>query len=95
MDCIEETLAFNDDSHGIFSPTIRCRVGASVLPQFDVFRIETDGQVHWIKAAVSLESAKALIEVLGQTLPGDYIIVNAKTGTQTLINTQHPNLTKA
>lgn len=56
---------------------------AFMLAQFDIFRIERGGQVRWLEAVESLESAKARIETFGQ---GQYVIVDEKTGRKIVIN---------
>jgi hypothetical protein len=43
------------------------------------FRTETDGQMIWRGAAASLEEAKARVQELAKSCPGDYMIVNLRS----------------
>ncbi|HXA76720.1 MAG TPA: hypothetical protein VNV41_06265 [Candidatus Acidoferrales bacterium] len=47
---------------------------------FDIFRTETDGQMMWRGAAPSLEEAKARVQEFAKSGPGDYMIVNLRSG---------------
>jgi hypothetical protein len=46
---------------------------------FDVFRI-VDADVHWIGAVPSLEDALARIRESGRTSPGEYLVLDQKSG---------------
>jgi len=47
---------------------------------FDIFRTETDGQMIWRGAAASLEEANARVREFAKSSPGDYMIVNLRSG---------------
>jgi hypothetical protein len=48
-------------------------------PPFDILKVESGG-VRWMEAAADLERAKARVKVLAASSPGEYIILNQKTG---------------
>ena len=47
---------------------------------FDIFKQQPDGNAYWVEAAEDLETAEELAQVLAETFPGQYVIVNNKTG---------------
>jgi sarcosine oxidase gamma subunit len=46
----------------------------------DIFRTEPDGHVLWLGAAESFAAAKARIEKLERSSPGEYLIIDQMTG---------------
>jgi hypothetical protein len=50
-----------------------------VYPEYDIFRVDTDGTPVWLGPANTLNDARARIQQLGATEPGDYFIVNQTT----------------
>ncbi len=46
---------------------------------FDIFRVE-DAGVHWLGAEPSLEDALARIREFGRTFPGEYLVLDQKSG---------------
>lgn len=50
-----------------------------MMPPFDVFKVEVDG-VRWLESAPDLEVAKARVKALAAASPGEYVILNQKTG---------------
>ena len=51
-----------------------------MLPPFDLFKVEKDGNLRWIEVASDLDRAKARAKSLAASSPGEYLIVNQKTG---------------
>src|ERR1700747_3565007 len=51
-----------------------CRVKATMLPPFDIFRVEADGGTLWIKSAADLKSARLAVKELMASSPGEYLI---------------------
>jgi hypothetical protein len=49
--------------------------------QFDIFRVEAGG-VLWLESSPSLVSAKARIQELSASLPGDFLVLDHETGKQ-------------
>jgi hypothetical protein len=47
---------------------------------FDIFKQQPDGRDYWVEAAQDLESAKERAQVLAETFPGQYVIVDNTTG---------------
>lgn len=52
---------------------------------FDIFRAETNGGVLWIESATTLEDAKARVQELAMRSPGEYLLLNQKTGNKLVI----------
>jgi hypothetical protein len=50
-----------------------------MLETFDIFRIENDDPL-WLGAASTLEKAVARAESLAVSAPGEYLILNQRTG---------------
>jgi hypothetical protein len=50
-----------------------------MLPPFDILKVEHGG-VRWMESAEDLQRAKARVKVLAASSPGEYIILNQKTG---------------
>jgi hypothetical protein len=49
------------------------------FPEYDIFRVDTDGTPIWLGPANTLDDAWIRIQQLGATAPGDYFILNQKT----------------
>jgi hypothetical protein len=47
---------------------------------FDIFKQQPDGKDYWVEGAQDLESARARAQVLAETFPGQYVIVDNTTG---------------
>jgi hypothetical protein len=54
--------------------------------QFDVFQAERDGAVLWRGTAESLEQATARVDELATVSPGDYLILDHKSGSKVAIS---------
>ena len=52
---------------------------------FDIFRIVTEQEIHWIESSTSLAKAKARIGDLGAKFPGKYMILGKPSGERTVI----------
>jgi hypothetical protein len=50
-----------------------------MLPTFDIFKVESDGH-RWMETAQNLARAQARVKVLAASSPGEYLILNQKTG---------------
>jgi hypothetical protein len=51
-----------------------------MLPSHDIFKMYSDGSVRWRGAVESVEAAKARIQTLALSSPGEYVILNQHTG---------------
>ncbi len=51
----------------------------------DIFKTNSDGSVLWRGAAESVEAAKARIQKLALSSPGEYLILDQKTGQRVLV----------
>jgi hypothetical protein len=50
-----------------------------MIPEYDIFRVDTDGTPVWLGPADTFADAQAQIQQLGATQPGDYFIFNQTT----------------
>lgn len=50
-----------------------------MTPKYDIFRRNKQGMEMWIEPALTLDGAKARIQELGATEPGDFFIFNHKS----------------
>jgi len=51
----------------------------------DVFKTDSDGSVLWRGAAEDFVAAKAWIQKLAASAPGEYLILDQKTGQRVLV----------
>jgi hypothetical protein len=56
-------------------------------PPFRIFRVQSDGKLHFVKALESLDEAKACVRELGDKWRGDYVIDNEETGERVFVST--------
>lgn len=62
---------------------------------FDVFQKEAGGSVLWRAAARTLEEATAHVQQFAMSAPGEYVILEMRTGNKLVINSQTPSATAA
>jgi len=61
----------------------------AVLDPFDIFKMEQNGTVSWVRATSDFERAKSYVnQVLAVATPADYLILSQKTGKRTIIQIQ-------
>jgi hypothetical protein len=53
---------------------------------FDIFQAEATGEVLWLGTAVTLEDAKTRAQEFALNSPGEYLVLNQKTGDKLLID---------
>jgi hypothetical protein len=51
----------------------------------DIFRMDRAG-VRWLESAESLDHAKTRIRELAESFPGEYILLDHKTGNKVVVN---------
>ena len=51
-----------------------------MIPPFDIFRVVQGSQPLWLEPALTLDDAKARVNELGESRPGEYLIFSQKTG---------------
>jgi hypothetical protein len=57
-----------------------------MLPPFDIFRIEPNGEVYWVKSAEDLKSARLYVQELMASSPLDkYLIHSHHTNNNLLV----------
>ena len=54
---------------------------------FSIFKLRTDGTLHFVEDAQTLDDAKARIQKVAQLWPSEYIISNRATGERVSITT--------
>ncbi|MFZ1975507.1 MAG: hypothetical protein WAU89_21870 [Candidatus Acidiferrales bacterium] len=63
--------------------------------QFDIFQKEASGTVLWRAAARTMEEATAHIQKFAMTAPGEYVILDVRTGNKMVINSRSASGTAA
>jgi hypothetical protein len=56
-----------------------------MFPWFDVFKLDSSGQVLWKGFGESFMAAKATTQKLMVASPGDYLIVDQSSGQKTFV----------
>jgi hypothetical protein len=57
-----------------------------MLDPFDIFKVEQNGSVRWLRAIADLERAKSyVVKILVIAAPADYLILNQRTGERIII----------
>jgi hypothetical protein len=54
---------------------------------FRVFKVQGDGNLHFVQEAENLEDARERVQSLAELWPGEYIIQNEETGERVSITT--------
>ena len=57
----------------------------TMIPPFDIFRVESDGHLVWKDTAITLALARLRIKILMVAGPGDYVIYSQETEHKTVI----------
>jgi hypothetical protein len=52
---------------------------------FCIFKVQGDGNLHFVAEAQTLEDAKARVQSLAELWPGEYVIQNEETGERVVI----------
>jgi hypothetical protein len=56
-----------------------------MIPPFEVFQTEADGNVLWRGTAATMEDAKARIRELAAENPGEFIVMSRRTGQKLIV----------
>jgi hypothetical protein len=57
-----------------------------MLDPFDIFKVEQNGSVKWLRAIADVERAKSyVVKILVIAAPADYLILNQRTGERIMI----------
>lgn len=59
--------------------------------QFDIFQKEATGSVLWRASAKTLEEATAHVHKFAISAPGEYVILDMRTGHKTVLHSQGPS----
>lgn len=62
-----------------------------MIARFDIFKKESQGEYCWIEAAMDLEAAKKRVRALGSTAPGEYMVLDQRTGNRIVIKAARPD----
>jgi hypothetical protein len=55
---------------------------------FRIFKLQSDGDLHFIAAVQTFEAAKERLIELGESWPGEYVIDNEETGERAFVSTR-------
>jgi hypothetical protein len=55
---------------------------------FRIYKVQSDGGVHFVEAVQTFDSAKERVRALGKLWPGEYVIENEETGKRLFANTR-------
>jgi hypothetical protein len=58
-----------------------------VLP-VRIFKVQSDGDLHFVEAVETFDDAKARLTDLGKRWPGEYVIDNKETEERVLVSTR-------
>ncbi len=58
-----------------------------MLP-FRIYKVQSDGDLHFVEAMHTLDDAKARVRGLGDVWPGEYVIDNEETGERAFVSTR-------
>lgn len=56
-----------------------------MIAPFDIFLTEAGGSLRWLEAAETLEDAKARVQELALCSPGEYVLLDQRTGNKIVI----------
>jgi hypothetical protein len=59
--------------------------GKFMIAPFDIFLTEAGGSLRWLEAAETLEAAKARVQELALCSPGEYVLLDQRTGNKIVI----------
>ncbi len=45
-----------------------------------IFKLRSDGSLHFVEAVQALDDAKARVQALAESWPGEYVIIDEATG---------------
>jgi hypothetical protein len=55
---------------------------------FRIYKVQSDGNFHFVEAVQTYDDAIACIRELGDSWPGEYVIDNEETGERVFTNTR-------
>jgi hypothetical protein len=58
---------------------------------FDIFQKEAGGSVLWRTATKTMEEATAHVQKFAMSAPGEYVILDVRTGNKMVIHSHGPN----
>jgi hypothetical protein len=59
-----------------------------------ILKRQPNGSLHWVEAAKDLESAKARVRDLTKHFPGEYVILNKKSGKKIIVRVAGSHATR-
>jgi hypothetical protein len=79
---IREAIAFRDRRSGDEDD-------APCALLFRIFKLQRDGDLHFVEAAQTFDGAKGRVRELGSVWPGEYVIDNEETTERVFISTRN------
>ena len=55
---------------------------------FRIFKVQSDGNLHFVEAVETFDDATALVAELGESWPGEFVIDNEETGERVFVSTR-------
>ena len=55
---------------------------------FRVYKVQNDGDLHFIEALTTLDEAKTRVREIGEVWPGEYVIDNEETEARVFVSTR-------
>jgi DNA-binding response OmpR family regulator len=59
-----------------------------VRPPFRIYKVQSDGDLHFVEANQTFDGAKGRVRELGEGWPGEYVIDNGETGERFFVSTR-------
>jgi hypothetical protein len=58
------------------------------LHPFRIYKVQSDGDLHFVEAIQTFDRAKGRVRELGEVWPGEYVIDNEETGERIFVSTR-------
>jgi hypothetical protein len=55
---------------------------------FRIYKVQSDGVLHLVEAVQTFDDAKARVQELSKSWPGEYVIDNEETGQRVFVSTR-------
>jgi hypothetical protein len=70
------------------SPNRLSPIGVWLRLPFRIFKLQSDGDLHFVEAMQTFHDAKGRVRELGEGWPGEYVIDNEETGERVFVSTR-------
>ncbi len=82
VDQAEQSRLLNENVLAAVPRKVHAR---SMIPPFEVFQSEADGNVLWRGTATTLDAARERVRELAMEYPGQFIIMSRRTGQKLIV----------